>query len=127
MTIVAVLFSVFVSCNSTPSKPETTEGEEKDSIANFFPVHDYLLSEIRHVDSLPVGIMRYTTTGTHTDSGYIKTEEFHQLAQEFLSPEFEETQFVKISKSRPFSIRVQVFILLPMLQGNRICKCKGLM
>lgn len=62
----------------------------------YFPVQDYIKSEIRQVDSLPVGIMKYTTgQDGAVDSGYIKHEEFHQLAQEFLSPILERESFEK--------------------------------
>jgi hypothetical protein len=53
------------------------------------------MGEINYVDSLPVGIMKYTTTEKRVDSGYIKPPEFRALAYEFLSSDLEEEQFKK--------------------------------
>jgi hypothetical protein len=58
---------------------------------NYFPVADYIKGEITEVDSLPVGIMQYTTTGRRTDSAYVKATAFHALAAEFLPPELLDT------------------------------------
>lgn len=68
---------------------DTTGSKEK----SYFPVLDYIQSEIRVVDSLPVGIMRYTTENGKTDSGYIKPLEFDRLAAEFLSPVLSKDMF----------------------------------
>ena len=87
---------LLIGCNdaenqSIPAKAVDSTKEEKA----YFPVQDYIKSEIRQVDSLPVGIMKYTTQNGTVDSGYIKPEEFHQLAQEFLSPVLETESFEK--------------------------------
>lgn len=81
---------IIVSCNNEPKKtlPAVTENDTiqvADTSANsFFPVRDFLISEIRYVDSLPVGLMKFTTRNGKRDSGYIKPAEFHKLAEEFL-------------------------------------------
>jgi len=61
----------------------------------YFPVLDFLKGEISMVDSLPVGILEYVTTGKKTDSQYIKPEAFHELANEFLAPELQRARFEK--------------------------------
>lgn len=59
----------------------------------YFPVYDFLSGEISYVDSLPVGIMKYETAGKKKDSSFIKLEEFHRLAAEFLNPDLTDSSF----------------------------------
>lgn len=61
----------------------------------FFPVADFLRTEISYVDSLPVGIKKYHIVGKRTDSSYIKIEEFHRLASEFITPELDDSAMQK--------------------------------
>jgi len=80
-------------------KNSTTEAKPKDQEAvaekkkQFFPVLDFIRSEIRTVDSLPIGIKMYTRRGNRLDSGYIKTEEFDRLAAEFTPGDLEPGKF----------------------------------
>jgi hypothetical protein len=53
---------------------------------NYFPIADFIKSEIRYVDSLPLALIKYNIQNNHTDSSFIKPAEFDQLAQEFLPP-----------------------------------------
>lgn len=86
--------ALLIGCNDTGNQSapvKTLDSTEK--VKAYFPVQDYIKSEIGQVDSLPVGIMKYTIQDGSIDSGYIKSEEFHQLAQEFLSPILEKESF----------------------------------
>ena len=99
----ACAFLLFIACNSGESKPGPAQAVDSTEKAKaYFPVLDYLQSEIRYVDSLPVGIMKYTIQNNITDSTYIKPEEFHQLAQEFLSPLLNKPTFEKEFKETSF-------------------------
>lgn len=87
---------MLIGCNNTDPQPlKEQDIDSAKKLKAYFPILDYLKSEIRYVDSLPVGIMKYTTKNGITDSGYIKAEEFHLLAQEFLSPHLEKSIFEK--------------------------------
>jgi hypothetical protein len=69
---------------------------DKDSTRNpFFPVADYLETEIMRVDSFPIATMKYNVRNGRTDSGYIPLPEFNALALQFLLPEFEDGSFEK--------------------------------
>jgi hypothetical protein len=61
----------------------------------FFPVADYLETEILRVDSFPIATMKYTVRNGRTDSGYIQLTEFNELALQFLVPEFQDGSFEK--------------------------------
>lgn len=99
-----IILTGIVSCQEDTHQSQHAHAEDTTARKerSYFPILDYLKSEIRYVDSLPVGIMRYTTQNGKVDSGYIQPNEFDQLAAEFLSPvlsketfekEFSETSF----------------------------------
>lgn len=75
--------------DSTSTKADTTEKVE----STYFPVYDFLSSEVKYVDSTPVGIMRYSTIGKVKDSGYIQLEEFHRLVTQFLDADIKDSIF----------------------------------
>lgn len=79
----------------TPSVPATKPDSTTKTASAYFPVYDFLAGEISYVDSLPVGIMKYVTVGKKKDSSFIKLEEFHELAGEFLGPDLADSAFRK--------------------------------
>lgn len=97
---------VCAACNNnepgTSAKPVTTDTTSATA-QNFFPIQDFLKSEIAAVNSASSGIKKYTSSATVKDSAYIQPEEFNKLAQEFLpsaltdsifKKEFKETSFI---------------------------------
>jgi|GEM_PF-392252 len=97
--IVLTILSLCISCRDTVKENATTTGtsdttrtEEKK---NYFPVSDYIKSEIAYVDSLPLRIVRYTIQHGKKDSVFLKPAEFDQLAQQFLDPAMEKANFEK--------------------------------
>lgn len=94
MILYGLMVLVYVGCNSAEVQPETSQiRDSTQDVKEYFPVLDFIRSEIRFVDSLPIGIMKYTTQDGKTDSGYIKLDEFHQLAQEFLPSDLNKEAF----------------------------------
>jgi hypothetical protein len=61
-----------------------TDSTQKNS---FFPVADYLQTEILNVDSTPLALVRYRVSNGRTDSAFISPPEFNSLALQFLPPE----------------------------------------
>ena len=96
---VAITSLILTGCkNDSDDQPSMTNNDQAtlDSIAKakaYFPVMDYIKSEIRYVDSLPVGIRKFVVRGNTTDSSYIKLDEFHEYANAFLSPELDTSVF----------------------------------
>jgi hypothetical protein len=80
----------------SPALHQQDSLSSQDSAKNaFFPIADYLETEIMRVDSIPRAMMKYTTRGGKTDSGYIRLSEFNTLALQFLLPEFKDGSFEK--------------------------------
>lgn len=63
--------------------------------SNFFPVLDFLKSEIHYVDSLPLGITQYHTANGRTDTAYIQAAAFNILAQQFVPSQLEPSFFTR--------------------------------
>ena len=75
----AILFLFFVIACKQKSKDKTPTAEP------FFPVLSYIKSQVAHVDTSLYSIIKVTwTDSTHTDTTYIKREEFRGLAKDFL-------------------------------------------
>lgn len=120
---------ILLSCNSEPAKitPGITSPDSiatTDTIAkSYFPVRDFLLGEIRYVDSLPVGIMKYTTRNGKLDSGYIKTEEFHKLAEVFVVAGLDKAKLEEAFNESSFydqSTESSTFTYSPLKQDSEI-------
>lgn len=81
-------------CSSGPGQaPGSITEPREDTLAPYFPVRDFLLSEIRYVDSLPVGILQYKVSNGKTDTSYITLDSFHLAASEFLAESLEMPRF----------------------------------
>ncbi|HKP31897.1 MAG TPA: hypothetical protein VJT83_04200 [Chitinophagaceae bacterium] len=91
-----VLVLIMIACNG-PSK-KGSDGQT----GNYFPVNDFILSEIKLLDSLPVGIMKKQTIGDQKDSGYIQLPEFRALSRAFINPELEQGKFEENYKETSF-------------------------
>jgi hypothetical protein len=105
--VIAGLAIFALSCNdnkpaATTEKPTTPTAQDSSARQPFFPVASFLKGEINYVDSLPVGIKKYSTKGRKTDSAYIQLDEFHRLAGEFLTPELNKPAFEKKFKETAF-------------------------
>jgi hypothetical protein len=82
-------FGLLLACKNHEQK--TTEAKQEKK--NFFPVADYLNSEIGYVDSLPLKMVKYVTVNKKTDSMLIKLAEFDSLAREFIPVELKDSSF----------------------------------
>ena len=77
-----------VSHDSLPGADSTPKNR-------FFPVADYLETEIMNVDSTPIALVRYRTGNHQTDSAFISPPEFNTLALQFLPPEIRDSALEK--------------------------------
>ena len=76
--------------------PKQDSLSQTDSAKNlFFPVAEYLESEILHVDSIPMALRKYTTVNGKTDSAFIQLPEFNALSLQFLPEELHNGSFEK--------------------------------
>jgi len=83
-----LLFSAACGNHQQPAPASDKVTAKADTTSEkFFPVADYLQSEIRYVDSTPLAILKYETVRNRTDSTFLQPAEFNRLATVFLGPE----------------------------------------
>lgn len=73
-----ICFLLAISCISCKNK-------KTDNTPPFFPVIDYLRSEVKKMDSLPLTFTKITTTGDISDTSKTTKEEFNKHAKEFVN------------------------------------------
>jgi hypothetical protein len=96
--IALILGLTIVSCKNPGHQAAPTNQDSippNDTANTFFPVADYLETEILHVDSVPLALKKYTTTNNRTDSAFIQVPEFNTLAKQFLPQELHDGRFEK--------------------------------
>jgi len=92
--LLVLLLLGICSCKDETKTPATApQDANSDSLSSHLPVLDFLQGDIRRVDSFASGILRKTTVQNKKDSAYIKLEEFHRLADQFLLSELDSTFF----------------------------------
>ena len=84
------------SASGEPPKTDTTTDQ-------FFPIADYLQSEIRYVDSTPLAILKSETFNDRKDSTFLTPAEFHRLASTFLLPGLDADSLKKNYTENSFS------------------------
>ncbi|HTQ64596.1 MAG TPA: hypothetical protein VMI12_07340 [Puia sp.] len=89
---IAFLFLI-PACKNGEQKKDTPPPQEEKK--DYFPVVDYIKSEIDYVDSLPAAIKKYTIRNGIKDSMFIKAADFDQLAKIFLPAELNNPGFEK--------------------------------
>ncbi|MBS1665976.1 MAG: hypothetical protein JST58_01225 [Bacteroidetes bacterium] len=93
-TYITLIVSIALMSSACKSKEEKKDAETtSQDKKNYLHVRDFLGSEIRYVDSLPLGISKYVTHPTRTDTTYIQAPEFDQFANLFLCPELDQQTF----------------------------------
>ena len=94
LPVLIIVFSFLISaCKNDEEKKGTPPPQEEKK--NFFPVADYIRSEISYVDSLPIAITKFIIRNGSKDSMYIKASEFDRLAKDFLPAELSNPGFEK--------------------------------
>lgn len=93
-----ILGLTIVSCKN-PGQQTAQASQDSipptDTANAFFPVAEYLETEILHVDSVPLALRKYTTINNRTDSAFIQVPEFNTLAKQFLPQELHDGRFEK--------------------------------
>ena len=72
--VFALLLIGLISCKN----------KKYDSTKAYFSVTDFLGSQVKHMDSLPLQFTKIATVDSTSDSSKISKEEFHKYAKQFL-------------------------------------------
>ena len=81
----------------TQQEQKTTENKN-----NFFPVTQYLLGQLKELDSLPVTPLKITSINSKTDSVWLKKSEIRSFVQPFLNPVIDSISWSKYFIEKSF-------------------------
>ncbi len=83
-----ILISIFTACHNTPGKNDGEKTTADTSNANtlFFPVADYIKSQVRLVDSLQLPIVKTIINGKDSVFSSMTPEEYKNMAAQFWTP-----------------------------------------
>ena len=100
--------AIFLTACGNHQQPADTSKQDSlsqaDSARNaYFPVGEYLETEILYVDSVPLALRKYRPFNGKTDSAFIQVPEFNQLALQFLPTELHDGSFEKNFTESSFS------------------------
>jgi hypothetical protein len=101
-----ILGLTVVACKNPEKQTAQTRQDTipaNDTANTFFPVAEYLETEILHVDSVPLALKKFTTIDNRTDSAFIQVPEFNTLAKQFLPQELHDGRFEKDYTETSFS------------------------
>ena len=76
---------------SSCSSDETHDNAD----VNFFPIAGNISAELKELDTLPVGINKYTTSGTVTDTSVASKEELRGIASTLTEPDISDPSIKK--------------------------------
>jgi hypothetical protein len=92
--------AILLAACGSHRQPADSARKEQDSLVQadsaknaFFPVAEYLETEILHVDSVPLALRKYSVSNGKVDSAFIQVPEFNDLALQFLPAELHDGSF----------------------------------
>ena len=81
-----LLIPAFIITACDQKKIEQQDKKISQDKDNFFPVTQYLLGQLKEMDSLPITPLKITHVNGKTDSVWMKKEEIRPFVQPFLNP-----------------------------------------
>ncbi|MEO6219188.1 MAG: hypothetical protein ABIO81_02085 [Ginsengibacter sp.] len=69
---------------------------------NFFPVTQYLLGQLKELDTLPITPLKITSIDNKADSVWVKRNEIRSFAQPFLNPVIDSISWSKYFAEKSF-------------------------
>jgi hypothetical protein len=105
--LTGLLFGACVNHNqaTTTTKDSLAEADSTTQKNNFFPVADFLETEILAVDSAPLALCKYVVSKNQKDSAFISVPAFNTLARQFLPPELRDSGLEKNFTESSFADR----------------------
>ena len=117
-----VLLALVLACKEKQTTADVATSDTTE-IKEYFPVYDFLSTEISAVDSLPVGLKYYHTINQKTDSGYITHADFDKLASHFTPTDIKGERFQTDFKETSFydrSTKTSTFMYQPLQPANPV-------
>ena len=105
---VAMVLVLLQSCNNS-AKNKTPDPVKHVPLENqvaekqrFFPVTTYIKGQLFEITQKGITPLKYSTINGHTDSVWLKTENFTQAFSEFLHPEIDSANLISLFTEKKF-------------------------
>ncbi len=99
---ILVFTAVLFSCNNSSQKDTVATEKKETEKQHFFPVTAYLKGEIYTIKKNGINPLKYTTTGNHTDSVWLKIEDLDAAMAAFLQPEIDSSGLITLFTEKSF-------------------------
>lgn len=72
----------------------SSDQSQKDTAGNaFYPVGNYIRSQLTYIDSMPLAVIKYTTIHNVTDTSIIDKKDFKHVAAAFMTPDISSPEY----------------------------------
>jgi len=101
------LYTIFIffsfACNDNNNETkEIIPAANTEDVQSYFPVTEFLLGQLKEIDSLPVTPLKIIKNGQKTDSVWMKKKDIRSFATAFLQPVIDSTSMHKYFGEKSF-------------------------
>ena len=86
-------FLPFALYNCTNNNASSDQSKEDTAGKAFYPVGNYIHSQLDYIDSMPLAVIKYTTIDNVTDTSIIEKQDFKDIAAAFMTPDINSPEF----------------------------------
>lgn len=83
----------FALYNCTNNNTSSDQSKEDTAGKAFYPVGNYIRSQLAYIDSMPLAVIKYTTIHKVTDTSIIEKKDFKHIAAAFMTPDISSPEF----------------------------------
>jgi hypothetical protein len=80
---------------SCENKKKSTEGEKDIEVKSYLPIKDFILEDMRQIDSFAGGMLLREIINDKTDSVFLAPNDYKKFIDKFLVPELDSARFNK--------------------------------
>lgn len=100
---VFLVLLIFAFCNCRNNTTASSGKKEDNSVQAYYPIGNFIRSQLIYIDSMPLAVLKYTTVRQVTDTSIIEKKDFKDIAAAFMTPDigspelkqqYEETSFI---------------------------------
>ncbi|HRP55302.1 hypothetical protein [Agriterribacter sp.] len=84
---ITLIFFPIALYNCTNTTTPSDQSKENTPEKAFYPVGNYILSQLSYIDSMPLAVIKYTTIHNVTDTSIIEKKDFRHIAAAFITPD----------------------------------------
>ncbi len=84
---ISFILLTFALYNCTNNNTSSDQSKNDTDGKAFYPVGNYILSQLAYIDSMPLAIIKYTTIHNATDTSIMEKKEFRHIAAAFMTPD----------------------------------------